>query len=208
MNKKINIKKSTIDDCNFFYNIRNDSKNRKSSFSNKKIKLKDHILWFKKNYNKNFFYTCFYSNKRAGYIRGEKKSEIIIISIAFLKKFQKQNIATTCFKYFEKKLKNNKILIAKVKNNNPKSLNFFYKNDFNLLNKNKSYQNLYKVNLIDKNNYLKTIDRIEGIRRENNVNWMDILRIAFKYSPKDTSKVFKRIFEDDKIINSLSKKLF
>ena len=43
MNKKINIKKSTIDDCNFFYNIRNDSKNRKSYFSNKKIKLKDHI---------------------------------------------------------------------------------------------------------------------------------------------------------------------
>ena len=198
MNKKINIKKSTIDDCNFFYNIRNDSKNRKSSFNSKKIKLKDHILWFKKNYNKNFFYTCFYSNKRVGYIRGEKKSETIIISIAFLKKFQNKNIATTCFKYFEKKLKNN----------NPKSLNFFYKNDFNLLNKNKSYQNLYKVNLIDKNNYLKTIDRIEGIRRENNVNWMDILRIAFKYSPKDTSKVFKRIFEDDKIINLLSKKLF
>ena len=51
-------------------------------------------------------------------------------------------------------------------------------------------------------------NRIEGIRRENNVNWMNILRIAFKYSPKDTSKVFKRIFEDDKIINSLSKKLF
>jgi ribosomal protein S18 acetylase RimI-like enzyme len=208
MNKKINIKKSTIDDCNFFYNIRNDSKNRKSSFNSKKIKLKDHILWFKKNYNKNFFYTCFYSKKRVGYIRGEEKSEAIIISIAFLKKFQNKNIATTCLKYFEKKLKNNRILIAKVKNNNSKSLNFFYKNDFNLLNKNKSYQNLYKINLIDKNNYLKTIDRIEAIRRGNNVNWMNILRIAFKYSPKDTSKVFKRIFEDDKQINLLSKKLF
>ena len=60
MNKKINIKKSTIDDCNFFYNIRNDPKNRKSSFSSKKIKLKDHILWFKKNYKIFFFYTCFY----------------------------------------------------------------------------------------------------------------------------------------------------
>ena len=72
----------------------------------------------------------------------------------------------------------------------------------------KSYQNLYKINLIDKNNYLKTIDRIEAIRRGNNVNWMNILRIAFKYSPKDTSKVFKRIFEDDKQINLLSKKLF
>lgn len=208
MNKKINIKKSTIDDCNFFYNIRNNPKNRKSSFNSKKIKLKDHILWFKKNYNKNFFYTCFYSKKRVGYIRGEEKSEAIIISIAFLKKFQNKNIATTCLKYFEKKLKNNRILIAKVKNNNSKSLNFFYKNDFNLLNKSKSYQNLYKINLIDKNNYLKTIDRIEAIRRGNNVNWMNILRIAFKYSPKDTSKVFKRIFEDDKIINLLSKKLF
>ena len=87
-------------------------------------------------------------------------------------------------------------------------MNFFYKNDFNLLNKQNNYTNLYKISSKDKNNYLSTIDKIEKIRMGNNINWMNILRIGFKYSPKDTSKVFKKIFKDDKKINFLSKKLF
>ena len=182
--------------------------NRKLSLNVKKIKINVHNLWFNKNYNKNYFYTCYYSGKKVGYIRGKKKDETIEISIAFLKNFQNKNIATTCFKYFEKKFKNNQIFIAKVKNNNKNSLNFFYRNDFNFLNKQKNYKNLYKVSSIDKNNYLKTIDKIEKIRKGNNVNWMNILRIGFKYSPRDTSKVFKSIFKDDKKINLLSKNLF
>ena len=38
-----------------------------------------------------------------------------------------------------------------------------------------------------KNNYLKIIDKIEKIRSKNNVNWMDILRLAFKLDPKNAS---------------------
>ena len=34
---------------------------------------------------KNYFYTCYYLGKKVGYIRGEKKEETIIISIALLK---------------------------------------------------------------------------------------------------------------------------
>ena len=37
--------------------------------------------------------------------------------------------------------------------------------------------------------YLKTIDKIEKTRTRNNVNWMDILRIAMKENPKKTKKV-------------------
>ena len=56
--------------------------------------------------------------------------------------------------------------------------------------------------------YLEIIDEIEKVRTRNNVNWMDILRIAFESSPERTKKVFKNIFIDDKHINELSKKLF
>jgi len=209
MNNKINIKKSTKEDSNLFYEVRNNSENRRFSSNSKKINKSNHNIWFNKNYKKNYFYTCYYLGKKAGYIRGEKKDEIIIIiSIAFLKKFQKKNIASKCFEYFEKKLKKNYILLAKVKNTNLRSMNFFYKNDFNLLNKRNNYANLYKISSKNKNNYVSTIDKIEKIRKGNNVNWMNILRIGFKYSPKDTSKVFKKIFKDDKKINLLSKKLF
>ena len=34
------------------------------------------------------------------------------------------------------------------------------------------------------NNYLKIISQIEKIRSKNNVNWMNILRLAFKLDPK------------------------
>ena len=56
-------------------------------------------------------------------------------------------------------------------------------------------------------NYLKIIYKIENIRKKNNVNWMNILRIAFKNNPKATAKVMSKIYTDDQKISSLVKKL-
>ena len=33
--------------------------------------------------------------------------------------------------------------------------------------------------------YLKIIDEIEKVRSRNNVNWMDILRVAFRHAPDE-----------------------
>jgi hypothetical protein len=56
-------------------------------------------------------------------------------------------------------------------------------------------------------NYLRIISQIENIRKKNNVNWMNILRIAFKYNPKAAAKIMSRIYLDDKRIGILVKKL-
>ena len=56
-------------------------------------------------------------------------------------------------------------------------------------------------------NNQKIIDKIEKIRSKNNVNWMDILRLAFKHDPKNASKIIKKIHTDDKRISSLDKNL-
>ena len=58
-----------------------------------------------------------------------------------------------------------------------------------------------------KKNYLKIISQIENIRKKNNVNWMNILRIAFEYNPNTTAKVMSKIYSDDKRIGVLVKKL-
>ena len=58
-----------------------------------------------------------------------------------------------------------------------------------------------------KNNFSKVIDQIERIRSKNNVNWMDILRLAFKLDPVNASKIMKKINYDDKKISNLLKKL-
>ena len=62
-----------------------------------------------------------------------------------------------------------------------------------------------------KNNSLKIIKQIEKIRAKNNVNWMNILRLAFKLDPNEAKKIMKKINYDDKkistLLNQLSKEL-
>ena len=58
-----------------------------------------------------------------------------------------------------------------------------------------------------KKNYKKIIKKIENTRRKNNKNWMDILRLAFKSSPVQASKILSEIYKEDKNINLLAKEL-
>ena len=59
----------------------------------------------------------------------------------------------------------------------------------------------------NKNNYLEIINKIEKVRSKNNVNWMDILRIAFKHSPEESKKLLITINKKDNIISNLFKDL-
>ena len=56
-------------------------------------------------------------------------------------------------------------------------------------------------------NYLKLISQIENIRKKNNTNWMDILKIAFTYAPEETSKLMSQIYKEDSRVSKLTKKL-
>tara|TARA_S200000501_G_C20416179_1_gene565882 strand:- start:337 stop:519 length:183 start_codon:yes stop_codon:yes gene_type:complete len=56
----------------------------------------------------------------------------------------------------------------------------------------------------NKNNLIKSIEKI---RSKNNKNWMDLLRLAFKYAPKQASNIIKKINIHDKKISLLLKKL-
>lgn len=56
-------------------------------------------------------------------------------------------------------------------------------------------------------NYLKIINQIEKIRSKNNVNWMNILRLAFKLDPQEAKKIMRKINYDDKKISELLSKL-
>ena len=58
-----------------------------------------------------------------------------------------------------------------------------------------------------KKNYSSIINKIQNIRSKNNVNWMNILRLAFELDPKRASKIMKKINYDDKKISSLLNKL-
>ena len=47
----------------------------------------------------------------------------------------------------------------------------------------------------------KIIQQIENVRKKNNKNWMNLLRLAFDYAPKKAAKILKKINSCDKEIN-------
>ena len=54
---------------------------------------------------------------------------------------------------------------------------------------------------------LKIIKKIEKVRSINNVNWMDLLRLAFRLSPRKATKLIKKINSEDNKISNLLKQL-
>jgi len=55
--------------------------------------------------------------------------------------------------------------------------------------------------------YLRIIDEIEKVRTTNNVNWMDVVRLAFIHAPVEAKKLMKKINEEDNKISELFEEL-
>ena len=54
---------------------------------------------------------------------------------------------------------------------------------------------------------LEIINKIEQVRSKNNINWMNVLRLAFKYAPDEAREIVSKINSDDQEIGKLLKKL-
>ena len=63
------------------------------------------------------------------------------------------------------------------------------------------------VEKIKIDHYLKIIDEIEHVRSRNNVNWMDILRLAFTHAPEESRELMKKVNTEDERISALLKEL-
>ena len=50
---------------------------------------------------------------------------------------------------------------------------------------------------------LNIIDEIEKVRTRNNVNWMDILRLAIRNAPEDAIDLLKKVNSEDERISEL-----
>ena len=57
------------------------------------------------------------------------------------------------------------------------------------------------------NNKINIVNEIQKVRARNNKNWMNILRVAIKFAPKETQKIMRKINIDDKKISKLVSKL-
>lgn len=53
-----------------------------------------------------------------------------------------------------------------------------------------------------KKKHSKSINKIQLLRKKNNLNWMNILRLAMKHAPEETKKILKKINTFDKKISN------
>ncbi len=51
------------------------------------------------------------------------------------------------------------------------------------------------------------INKIQNTRSKNNINWMNILRVAMKHSPRETKNLLRSINTHDRKISKLLKKI-
>ncbi len=61
--------------------------------------------------------------------------------------------------------------------------------------------------MTDKLTDMEIIDKIQHIRSKNNVNWMDILRLAFRDSPEEARQLMGKVNEYDAEIAALLRQL-
>ena len=191
------------------WELRNNEQTRKISINSKPIQLNDHFIWFNKiNQNKTkIFIAIDKKNKKViGYVRFEKKNDTTEVSIAIYKEYQNKGLSKKILDTSEKMIKTN-YFKAKVHCNNPKSIALFKSLNYKSIKKEKNFLIMKKKKISNTNKYLKIIQQIENVRKKNNSNWMDILRIAFKNSPDESAKIMGEIYSQDKKIGILSKKL-
>ena len=204
----IKIKKATKKNIQFILKVRNQNISRKFSTDKKKIPYLEHYKWFKQNHlRKDFFlYIILVKKKQVGYVRVQKIEFKNFVSIAVLKNWQNFGIAKLALRYVEIEVqKNIRSIYANVNRYNKNSISLFRGLNYKIYKIEKD--KIFMKKELNKFNYLKLIQKIEKIRKKNNSNWMDILKIAFKYAPNETAKTMAQIYKEDSNISKLTKKL-
>ncbi len=210
----ISLKKVTTKDSPYILHWRNDKYSRRYSGNQKIISKEEHRFWLSNELKnkKNILLVARKNNIRVGFIRYNfLESNIYEVSINLNPKYRNKGIGEIFILKSENFLSKNCLIYANVKKNNKISNLFFKKVDYTMIKSGKSINIFCKIH--NQENHKKSkyfeeiISQIEDVRKNNNVNWMDILRLAFDKSPLKARAIFKKVFQDDKKINKLSKKI-
>jgi hypothetical protein len=204
--KLIKIFNASKKDELFFFKLRNKNYIKDISINKSKISYENHKKWFLNQFNsKNKLFIIKKLRKIIGYLRLNYISKNLFeVSIAINKEFHNRNIGSIALNQIEKKFLQQSFE-AKVLYKNNKSVNFFKKNNYKIFKKTKNFFVMRKKSFIKEK--IKIIDQIKNVRSKNNINWMEILKVAFKHAPDESSKILGKIFQEDKKITKLTKKL-
>lgn len=207
MKNDIIIRHATYEDAELLFHWHIDIDARKNSFSEKIPDKLDHKKWLKESLNdtNKILLIGLHSQTRdaIGVVRLDIKTpgDFGEISINLDSKWRSKKLSVSFLtKAIEEIGKSHSlVLVAKIKPVNIISQRCFQSCGFALYEETDTefvYQNKILI-----------INQIEKIRSNNNVNWMNLMRLAFRVAPKEAEKIFKDINVDDGSIAKLLKQL-
>ena len=194
-------------DLGLLFLWRNDNETRLNSFSSDEIQLDEHKEWLAKTLN---------DPQHTMYMAVEALVDLPVGVVFFKKQPATGEVEVSINLDPEKRAnglgklvlrkalveysKNNTVVFqAKIKSANIRSQKVFSQCGF------AKYSESENVAIFK--NKLFIIDKIQFVRSKNNVNWMDLMRLAFRTSPHEAEEIFSRINIDDDTIANLLKQL-
>tara|TARA_X000000950_G_scaffold215103_1_gene258851 strand:+ start:6539 stop:7162 length:624 start_codon:yes stop_codon:yes gene_type:complete len=203
------IRKANKNDSKFLLDLKNDADALKNSLINKAVSKSEHTAWYEKKLQDHGTKIFIFENdfkKKVGFVRfdQDKSNTTANVSIAISKEFRGKRYAQRMLQQGIKEISKIQplVFLATVKADNESSLRAFKSSGFGVEENNKK--------LIKLSNKQTIIDAIEMVRNRNNINWMNLLRLAFKTSPNDAGEIMGKINSDDteisKLLGLLSKK--
>ena len=200
------LRQVTFNDWKLLLDWRNDSTTRENSINKETISEDSHKQWLQyslESINRNI-YILEDNFIPVGTIRSDKdESGSYMLSWNIAPEYRGKGYGVKILELFLKEKVGK--FFAEIKVGNIASIKMVEKNGFKLTNTLSSDYLLYYKNTIMTD--LEIIDEIEKVRSKNNVNWMDILRVAFKYAPDEARAIMAKINKDDNKISELLEQL-
>lgn len=198
-----NLREASISDKDRILEWRNDSVSLANSMNDKPISAEAHNIWFKDTLADpdKFIFLGYDSNPDIpfGMVRFDvdANNHQADVSINLAPDARGKGLGKSLLGAGIKEFLTYRtcILSAQIKPENKASIACFKSNDF-IVYEETSQRLVLK-------NKIVIIDAIEAVRTRNNVNWMDIMRVAMRSAPQDAEKIIGRINSDDGEISRL-----
>ena len=210
------VSKATENDSVDIWKWRNDMRTRQLSIKTELVSWENHCDWYKnsqKNKQLHLYVGTINTTSKVGVCRFDidKTKNSAEVSINLNPDFRNKKISSLFLKKtIDVFIKNQNInLTATIKKENTYSIKCFSSCNFTFDYEDETcnFYKLEKNQINDIQSKLKLIDEIEKIRTANNVNWMDLLRVAFTKAPEETKLLIRKINKDDNKISALFAKL-
>ena len=207
MKNDISIRLATLKDADILHDFHSDIYARENSFSQAVVSKSDHQIWLNEALSDSnrilLLGIDLQSKEPIGLVRVDITDDNYFgeVSINIGAKWRSKKLSVSLLnKAIDEVGKTHTlVLIARIIPTNVVSQKCFQKCGFALYEEN-SDELIYQ-------NKVLVINQIETVRSKNNVNWMNLMRLAFRVAPKEAEEIFKHINTDDGTIATLLNKL-